>query len=68
MANTFSAIVPFHNTAMDQVKTCLRSLLAQDLGLVKEIVVVNDGSDEEHTARIAALVDELNTHTHTGEI
>ncbi len=65
MDRSFSIVVPFHNTDIGQVRTCLESLVAQDLALLREIIVVDDGSSETSAARIDALVDELNTHTHT---
>ncbi len=63
--HSFSVVVPFHNVRIDQAEKCLKSLLAQDPGLLREIVVVDDGSDEKSSGEIAALVRALNTHTHT---
>ncbi|WP_027123677.1 glycosyltransferase [Mycoplasmoides pirum] len=68
--NIFSVIIPYYNTNIDQFKFCLESLICQDLNLLKEIIIVNDGSDDEHSKEIKKLIDELNsktliTHTHT---
>ncbi|WP_202898794.1 glycosyltransferase family 2 protein [Mycoplasmoides pirum] len=57
----FSIIIPYCNTNINQTKFCLESLICQDLNLLKEIIVVNDGSDYEHEKQIKRLVEELNS-------
>ncbi|WP_033160230.1 glycosyltransferase [Mycoplasmoides alvi] len=64
--NTFSIIVPYHNTKIEQTKFCLESLICQDLNLLKEIIIVNDGSNKENKEALIKLVNDL-THTHTNK-
>ncbi|WP_033160229.1 glycosyltransferase [Mycoplasmoides alvi] len=61
---TFSIIVPYYNTKIEQTKFCLESLICQDLNLLKDIIIVNDGSNEKNKEALIKLVDDL-THTHT---
>ncbi|WP_027124293.1 glycosyltransferase family 2 protein [Mycoplasmoides pirum] len=61
--NIFSVIIPYYNTNIDQFKFCLESLICQDLNLLKEIIIVNDGSDDEHSKEIKKLIDELNLNS-----
>ncbi|WP_033160234.1 glycosyltransferase family A protein [Mycoplasmoides alvi] len=65
--NSFSIIIPHYNKKIKQVKFCLESLLVQNLNLLKEIIIVNDGSNEENKEALIKLVDDL-THTHTRQI
>ena len=44
---SFSIIVPYYNTKIEQTKFCLESLICQDLTLLKEIIIVDDGSSEK---------------------
>ena len=62
---SFSIIVPYYNTKIEQTKFCLESLICQDLTLLKEIIIVDDGSSEKNKNQLIQLVDQLNTHTHT---
>ncbi|WP_027123827.1 glycosyltransferase family A protein [Mycoplasmoides pirum] len=57
---SFSIIVPFYNTNIEFVKTCLKSLIIQNKNLLKEIIVVNDGSDDSHTKEITNLINDIN--------
>ena len=61
---SFSIIVPYFNTDICQVKKCLESLLNQNWSYLKEIIVVNDGSNEKNKNNLINIVDDLNTHTH----
>ncbi|WP_052664059.1 glycosyltransferase family A protein [Mycoplasmoides alvi] len=66
---SFSIIIPYYNTKIEQTKFCLESLICQDLNLLKEIIIVNDGSNEENKEALIKLVDDLtHTHTHTKQI
>ena len=62
---TFSVIVPYFNVRIDWLNFCLNSLLSQDLNLLKEIIIVDDGSNEQNKNNLIKLVNELpHTHTH----
>ncbi|WP_033160242.1 glycosyltransferase [Mycoplasmoides alvi] len=61
---SFSIIIPYYNTDLNQTKFCLESLICQNLNLLKEIIIVNDGSNEENKEALIKLVNDL-THTHT---
>ena len=60
----FSIIVPYYNSNLEQTKCCLSSLILQNFSLLKEIIVVNDGSNEKNKNNLINIVDDLNTHTH----
>ncbi|WP_052664058.1 glycosyltransferase family 2 protein [Mycoplasmoides alvi] len=60
MQNSFSVIIPYYNTNIQYTRFCLESILNQDLYLLKEIIVINDGSDLDKEIDLVCLVSELN--------
>ncbi|WP_027124265.1 glycosyltransferase family A protein [Mycoplasmoides pirum] len=64
----FSIIIPYYNTNIEQTKFCLESLICQDLSLLKEIIVVNDGSDDKYSEQIYNLIKKINSNTNKKEI
>ena len=57
----FSIIVPIWRTDFNQLEECFNSIIRQDSSLLKEIILVNDGNDEEYKKK---LTDFIKTHTH----
>ncbi|WP_022772882.1 glycosyltransferase family 2 protein [Butyrivibrio sp. AE2015] len=55
-----SIVIPVYNSKKEYLEELLQSLEVQDLSDV-EIIIVNDGSDEEHSSELQAILEKRET-------
>ena len=56
-----SVLIPFYNTKFEYFKECLESIENQTFKLFIEIIIINDGSNEESMIQVNKYLDMLNS-------